>query len=143
MPQIVMQQQFNAPVSKVFGLLSKHATFDALFWPIKSVRIKDSEDPSNADGLGSIREMGVGPFKMIREQITLVEPNETIEYAMLKNPLVRHHLGRLEFSEQGGGTTVKYTIELESAPPLVDRMVLAQLKLTASMGLKKLAKNLS
>ncbi|MDH4394214.1 MAG: SRPBCC family protein [Limnobacter sp.] len=142
MPQIVMQQQFNAPVSKVFGLLSKHATFDALFWPIKSVRIQDSEDPSNADGLGSIREMGVGPLKLIREQITLVEPNQTIEYAMLKNPLVRHHLGRLEFAEQGGKTHVKYTIELESKPPLVDRLVLAQLKLTASAGLRKIAKNL-
>lgn len=143
MPQIVMQQRFNAPVEKVFEVFGKHATFDTVLWPIQSVRIQDSSDPSNPDGLGSIRLMGLGPVKFIREQITLVEPLQTIEYKMLKNPMIRHHLGRLEFAAEGGQTTLTYTIELESKPPLLDHMILAQLKMSATSGMKKIAKTLS
>ncbi len=61
------------------------------------VRVKDSADPERPDGLGSVRRMGFGPIKPLQEQITLMNVNERIEYKIIKNPLIKHHLGIIEF----------------------------------------------
>lgn len=143
MKKITLHQAFEAPLDRVFDALSKHATFNTVLWPIQSVRIEDSRDAGNPDGVGSVRKMGVGPLKAIREQITRVEPGRLIEYRMLKNPLVSHHRGELVFSEVNGKTELLYTIELESRLPLAGPALLMQLKLSATRGLKKLAANLA
>ena len=95
MHAIQIKKEFNAPVAQVFELLSKHATYNIAFAPMQVVRIKDSTDPERPDGVGSVRRMGIGPIKPLQEQITLLEPNQRIEYKIIKNPLVKHHLGIL------------------------------------------------
>ncbi|ENV34171.1 SRPBCC family protein [Acinetobacter gerneri] len=142
MNSIQVKKEFNAPVEQVFDLLSKHATYNIAFAPIQVVRVKDSADPERPDGLGSIRRMGFGPVKPIQEQITLLEPNQRIEYKLIKNPLIKHHLGVIEFQSLAPNKTlVTYTIELQARAPFISKIILAQLKLAITLGFSKLAKS--
>ncbi|QQN38229.1 SRPBCC family protein [Acinetobacter sp. CS-2] len=141
MNSIQVKKEFNAPIDQVFDLLSKHATYNVAFAPIQVERIKDSTDPERRDGVGSVRRMGFGPVKPLREQITLLEPNQRIEYQIVKNPLVKHHLGIIEFeAKDDDKTLVTYTIELQARAPFISKLILAQLKSAIKLGFSKLAK---
>lgn len=141
MNSIQIKKEFNAPLEKVFDLLSKHATYNQVFAPVQVVRIKDAADPNRPDGVGSVRRMGFGPVKPLQEQITLLEPNQRIEYQIIKNPLIKHHLGIIEFQKIAENKTlVLYTIELQARAPFVSKLILAQLKLAITLGFSKLAK---
>ncbi|NLN57137.1 MAG: SRPBCC family protein [Gammaproteobacteria bacterium] len=143
MNAIQIKNEFNAPVSQVFELLSKHATYNIAFAPMQVVRVKDSADPERPDGVGSVRRMGIGPIKPLQEQITLLEPNQRIEYKIIKNPLIKHHLGVIEFQDMADNKTlVTYSIELQTRVPFVSKAILAQLKTAIKIGLSKLAKSL-
>lgn len=142
MNAITIKKEFNAPVDQVFELLSKHATYNLAFAPIQVVRVKDSTDPKRPDGLGSVRRMGFGPIKPLQEKITLMEENQRIEYKLIKNPLIKHHLGRIDFQEIAPNKTlVTYTIELTARIPFVSKLILAQLKAAITLGFSKLAKS--
>ena len=143
MHAIQIKKEFNAPVAQVFELLSKHATYNIAFAPMQVVRIKDSTDPERPDGVGSVRRMGIGPIKPLQEQITVLEPNQRIEYKIIKNPLIKHHLGVIEFQDMADNKTlVTYSIELQTRVPFVSKAILAQLKTAIKIGLSKLAKSL-
>lgn len=144
MNSIQVKHEFNAPLETVFELLSKHATFNQVFAPIQVKRIQDAADPQRPDGVGSVRKMGIAPIMPLQEQITLLDVNERIEYKIIKNPLIKHHLGVIEFqSADTNKTLVTYTIELQAKAPFVSKLILAQLKLAITLGFKKLAKTLS
>ena len=141
---ITVTREFNAPVTEVFNLLSKHATFNTAFAPVQVVRVKDSTDPQRPDGLGSVRRLGFGPVKPLQEEITLVQENQRIEYKIINNPLVKHHLGQIDFREITPYITlVTYKIELSLKAPLVSQIILAQLKAAITLGLLKLAKSMA
>ncbi|MGE8652388.1 MAG: SRPBCC family protein [Acinetobacter gandensis] len=141
MKSIQVKKEFNAPIEKVFELLSKHATYNVAFAPIQVVRVKDSADPERPDGVGSVRRMGFGPIKPLQEQITLLELNQRIEYKIIKNPLVKHHLGIIQFEAlDANRTLVTYTIELQARAPFVSQLILAQLQSAIKIGFSKLAK---
>lgn len=141
MNSIQIKKEFNAPIEQVFDLLSKHSTYNVAFAPIQVERIKDSADPERPDGIGSVRRMGFGPVKLLQEQITLLEPNQRIEYQIIKNSLVKHHLGIIEFeAKDAEKTLVTYTIELQARAPFVSKLILAQLKSAIKLGFSKLAK---
>ena len=116
-------------------------SYNIAFAPIQVERIKDSADPQRPDGVGSVRRMGFGPIKPLQEQITLLEPNQRIEYQIIKNPLIKHHLGVIEFEKTDDAKTlVTYTIELQARAPFVSKLILAQLKVAIKSGFAKLAK---
>lgn len=141
MKSIQVKKEFNAPVAQVFELLSKHSTYNVAFAPVQVVRVKDSADPERPDGAGSVRRMGFGPVKPLQEQITVLEPNQRIEYKIIKNPLVKHHLGVIQFEAlDSARTLVTYTIELQARAPFVSQLILAQLKSAIKIGFSKLAK---
>lgn len=144
MNYIEIKKEFKAPVAEVFELLSKHATYNQAFAPLQVVRTKDSPDPERPDGVGSIRRMGFGPVKPLQEEITLLEQNQRIEYKLINNPLIRHHLGRIDFEELANNKTlVKYRIELQAKVPFISKLILAQLKGAITLGFFKLAKSIS
>ena len=122
-------------------MLSKHATYNIAFAPIQVVRVKDSTDPERPDGVGSVRRLGLGTIKPLQEEITLLTPNQRIEYKIINNPLVKHHLGIIEFQPvDENKTLVTYTIEFQARAPFVSKLVLAQLKSAIKLGFSKLAK---
>lgn len=141
MNSIQIKKDFNAPIEQVFELLSKHDTYNVAFAPMQVERIKDALDVNRPDGVGSIRKLGIGKIKPLQEQITLLLPNERIEYKIIKNPLVQHHIGIIEFEVIDEKTTrVTYTIELNMYLPFVGKLILAQLKSGIKLGFSKLAK---
>lgn len=137
-----VQQYFAQKPEQVFATFSKHSIYADAFWPLQIQRVKDAADPQNPDGLGSVRAMGFGPLKPVREQITAIEPSRLIEYKLINNPLVSHHLGRLEFAAQGGGTLLTYTIEFVGKLPLSSIIVSTNLKVLVKLGLAKIARKL-
>ena len=121
---IQVKKEFPAAIDKVFELLSKHDAYNVAFAPMQVERIKDSAD------------------KPLKEQITLLEPNSRIEYKIVKNPLIKHHLGIIEFEAlDDNKSLVTYTIELQARLPFVSKLILAQLKTGIKLGLAKLAKS--
>ena len=142
MNSIQVKKEFPAALDDVFDLMSKHATYNIAFAPMQVERIKDSADAEYPDRLGSVRAMGMGPVKPLKEQITLFEPNNRIEYQIIKNPLIKHHLGIIEFEALADDKTlVTYTIELQARAPFVSKLILAQLQAAIKLGLTKLAKS--
>lgn len=142
MAKITVQQKFKQSPAHVFEAFSKHSIYNDAFWPVQVERIKDSADPQNPDGLGSVRQMGFGPVKPIKEQIITLEPNQLIEYKLIGNPLIKHHVGRLKFTTIDGGTLLTYEIELTGKLPLMSLPVLAGLKVAIGVGLAKIARQL-
>jgi uncharacterized protein YndB with AHSA1/START domain len=143
MGKITVKQYFRKSPAAVFAVLSKHSTYNTAFWPLQVERIKDSANPDNPDGTGSIRQMGFGPLKPLREEIITMEPDHLIEYQLIKNPLISYHLGRLQLEPQGSGTLLTYTIELVGKVPLSTFVVLANLKLAVTLGMAKIARQLN
>lgn len=137
-----VQQYFGQKPEQVFAIFSKHSIYADAFWPVQIDRVKDAADPQNPDGLGSVRAMGFGPIKPIREQITAIQPNQLIEYKLINNPLVSHHLGRIEFAPQGEGTLLTYTIEFVGKLPLSSLILSTNLKVLVKLGLAKIARKL-
>jgi uncharacterized protein YndB with AHSA1/START domain len=141
---ITVKKEFRAPIAEVFELLSKHATYNQAFAPLQVIRVKDSADPQRPDGIGSVRRMGFGPIKPLQEEITFLDENKRIEYKLINNPLVKHHLGQIDFKEITPFITlVTYKIEFTAKAPFVSKLVLAQLKAAITLGFSKLAKSVS
>jgi hypothetical protein len=143
MALITVKKEFNAPVQQVFEKLAQHETYNIAFAPIQVERIKDGLDADRVDGVGSVRKLGFGPIGILHEKITTLIPNERIEYKIVKNPLVKHHLGVLQFeSLNAEQTLVTYSIELKMRLPFVSKLILAQLKSGIKLGLSKIAKSI-
>lgn len=142
MATINVQQRFTQSPEQVFAVLGTHAGLGVCFAPLQVTRIQDSADTLHPDGVGSVRKMGIGSVTPLHEQVTEYEPNKFIEYVLINNPLIKHHVGRLVFTPEGSGTLLNYTIELEGKIPGSGQVILAGLKVGIKQGLKKLAKSL-
>lgn len=136
---ITMHQSFNAPVEQVFNTLSDHESFGRICG-ISATRIKDGDD--GASGLGSIRELKIGPLPSFDETITQFVPNELIEYRITRGSPIKNHVGTMRFKEQDGQAVLNYTIELESKIPLTTGLIKAALENGISKGLAKYARSL-
>ncbi|RYY78243.1 MAG: SRPBCC family protein [Moraxellaceae bacterium] len=142
MAKITVQQKFKQSPKQVFEAFSKHSIYNDAFWPVQVERIRDSADPQNPDGLGSVRQMGFGSIKPVKEQIITLEPNQLIEYKLISNPLIKHHVGCLKFTAIDSGTLLTYEIELTAKLPLMSLPILAGLKVAIGVGLAKIARQL-
>lgn len=142
MATINVQQRFSKSPEEVFAVLGTHAGLGACFSPLQVTRVQDSDDKKYPDGVGSVRKMGIGPLPAVYEQITEFEPNKFVEYILINNPMIKHHVGRLVFTPEGTGTLLNYTIEIEGKIPGSGHIVSAGLKFGLVRGLKKLAKTL-
>ena len=143
MNSIQIKKEFNAPLNEIFELFAKHETYNILFSPIQIERIKIASDPERPDGINSVRLVRLSTVKLLQEQITLLEPNQRIEYQIIHNPLVKHHLGRIDFEAiNTAQTLVTYTIELQLRVPFISKLILAQLESAIKLGFSKLAKTI-
>lgn len=109
-------QDYNVPQSKVFAFFSDHNRWGELF-PAFIRRIKDSKDPRNCNGIGSVRLIVAFPM-IFRETITgYLEPG-LIEYRITSFSPLKNHVGSMRFIDQGiGKSRLDYTIEFEALIP--------------------------
>lgn len=121
-PQSVrFEQFFAAPRERVFAWFSRHENFGRIF-PGRVRRIRASDDPSDPNGLGSVREIRIGLLRL-EETITGYAPPQGIEYRVTRGWALRNHVGRLRFDEVPGGTQLEYLISFESRLPLTGNLM--------------------
>src|ERR1051326_5565322 len=114
--QIKFEQFFAAPRDKVFAFFADHEKF-GLIWGGRFRRVKDSGDPKDPNGLGSVREVRSKGLTF-EETIIAYEPPSLIEYTVTRGSPIKNHKGRIEFRDVQGGTKVDYTITFDPRIPL-------------------------
>lgn len=128
-----VQRDLSAPVEEVFAHLAEHENLAALFGA-KVKRLSDGETERN--GVGSRRELKVGPLPPFEETVTQYAPNELIEYKITKGSVLDNHVGIMKFSASGsGGTHLDYRIRIASKIPLVGGVVTKNLSRDINNGL--------
>lgn len=120
--QIVrFEQFFAAPREPVFAWFADHQNFGRLF-PGTTRRIRDSDAPGNPNGLGSVREVRMGPLRL-EETITAFDAPARIEYRVTRGWAIRNHVGRLRFESVPGGTHLEHSIEFDCGLPFAGGVV--------------------
>jgi uncharacterized protein YndB with AHSA1/START domain len=110
-----VEHDFAQPVDRVFAYMSEHENLETLFGA-KIKRLCDGVPERN--GVGSRRQLKIGPLPPFEETITEYVPNERIVYRITKGTPLRNHKGDLHFSAlPGGGTHLDYRIRLGSPVP--------------------------
>ena len=123
MPQqtVRFEQFFAAPRERVFAWFADHEQFGRI-WPGRTRRIRESPDPREPNGLGSVREIRSGGLTF-EETITAFEAPARIEYRITRGSPIRNHRGELRFAEVSGGTKLDYTIEFDPKLPLTGGLI--------------------
>ncbi|MCW2990789.1 MAG: hypothetical protein JWM73_1383 [Solirubrobacterales bacterium] len=128
-----VERDLSAPVEEVFAHLAEHENLAALFGA-KVKRLADGDTERN--GVGSRRQLKVGPLPPFEETVTQYVPNELIEYKITKGSPLDGHVGTMKFSPTpGGGTHFDYRIRIASKIPLVAPVVTKQLTRDVTKGL--------
>lgn len=128
-----VERDLSAPVEQVFSHLAEHENLAALFGA-KVKRLSDGD--SDRNGVGSRRELKVGPLPPFEETVTQYVPNELIEYRITKGSPLDNHVGIMRFSPTAaGGTRFDYRIRIASKIPLVAAIVSKNLTRDITKGL--------
>jgi uncharacterized protein YndB with AHSA1/START domain len=128
-----VERDLTAPVGEVFSHLAEHENLAALFGA-RVKRLSDGETDRN--GVGSSRELKVGPLPPFVETVTEFVPNELIEYRITKGSPLDGHVGTMRFSPApGGGTHLDYRIRIASKLPLLAPFVARGLTRDVNKGL--------
>lgn len=139
--EIKLYQEFDAPIEQVWEAFNDHSTFGKMMGQ-KMLRIVDSSDPNNINGLGSVRALSL-PMVPFEETIMKSEKPNLIEYKISKGTPLHHHYGKMQFkSLPEGRSAINYTIELGSKIPLVGVIVKAALNKGIADGLRNYARRL-
>ncbi|MCV7196728.1 alpha/beta fold hydrolase [Mycobacterium angelicum] len=93
--------ELEAPAEAVFGVLSRRWS---TLWPVRQRRVRDGVDPTEPDGLRSVRAQKVLGLWPIQEEIVCYRPPRLIEYRTIRGP-VRNHLGHIQLTDLAGGRT--------------------------------------
>jgi uncharacterized protein YndB with AHSA1/START domain len=118
MQKIHFVRDFDVPRERVFDFFSQHERLSEIY-PGAFKRIVDSNDPSNINGIGSVRRITNFPV-VLEEVVTKFSYPSLIEYKLINGGPVRHHLGVMHFYEldNGARTRLDYTIQFEGKWPL-------------------------
>jgi len=131
-----VEHDFSKPVDRVFAFLSEHENLETLF-PAKIKRLRDGED-GQRNGVGSARQLKLGPLPAFEETNIEVVPNQKILYRITKGSPLNDHEGVMTFSERpGGGAHLDYRIRLGAAVPGLAKIVSLALTRDIKRGLPK------
>jgi hypothetical protein len=137
---VEMNQIFNAPVETVFAEFANHERFGELLGvPMKL--IKDGSKEPN--GLGSVRQVLLGPLPILEETVVSYKENELIEYTITSLSPFKSHLGRLEFKTVNKKTVLNYSISAEPWIPFTELALLKVLELVINNALQNYANSLT
>ena len=122
-----VEYDFVKPPDRVFAYLSEHENLGPLFGA-KIMRLTDGTD-GERNGVGSSRQLKVGPLPPFVETVTEFVPDQRIVYHITKGSPLKNHLGTMAFSPTAaGGTHLVYDINLDSSIPGVAAIVNLMLK---------------
>lgn len=135
--RVHVTQDFRHPVEQLFAYLAEHENLATIFGA-KVKRLNDGTDGTR-NGVGSAREMKVGPMPPFVETNVEVVPNELIRYRITRGGILRNHEGVLRFSSAGAGSSLDWAITFDGKAPGTGALVKAALTRNMSKALKRLA----
>jgi uncharacterized protein YndB with AHSA1/START domain len=127
-----IEHHFAKAPEAIFSYLAEHENLAELFGA-RIKRLRDGEAEPN--GVGSVRELKIGPLPPFQETVTEFVVPERIVYRITKGSPLRGHVGVMTFAPASGGTDFVYDIRLASPIPGVAPAVRASLtrSITASL----------
>ncbi len=135
MQRLIFDHDYAIPPERVFAYLSEHENLDDIFGA-RITRLRDGTD-GHRNGVGSVRELKVGPTPPFEETVTEFVPNELIAYEITKGSPLKNHRGEMRFTTEGEGTHLHYEISFGSKLPGVDLIVAQGLKRNVAKGLDR------
>jgi uncharacterized protein YndB with AHSA1/START domain len=135
MQRLVFDHDYALPPERVFAYLSEHENLEDMLGA-RITRLRDGED-GNRNGVGSMRQLKVGPLPPFEETVTEFVPNELIGYKITKGSPLKDHRGEMRFTPEGEGTHLHYEISFSSKIPGVDLIVAQGLKRNIGKGLAR------
>jgi hypothetical protein len=137
MQRVHVVQDFSQPVDQLFAYLSEHENLEPLFGA-KIRRLNDGTDGTR-NGVGSARELRVGPTPPFVETVVEVVPDELIRYRITKGGVLKDHEGVMRFSSTPTGSRLDYTIEFDGKLPGIGPLVRAGLERNVTKALRTYA----
>ncbi|MEA2213365.1 MAG: hypothetical protein QOF83_3313 [Solirubrobacteraceae bacterium] len=137
MQRVQITQDFPQPVEALFAHLSEHENLEPLFGA-RIRRLNDGSDGTR-NGVGSARQLRVGPLPPFVETVTEVIPNELIRYRITRGGVLKDHEGVMRFTRQGSGSRLDYTIDFDGKLPGVGPVVKLVLTRSVSAALRQFA----
>jgi len=131
-----VEHDFPQPQEQVFAYLAEHEHLADVFGA-NVKRLADGSD-GQRNGLGSRRELKIGPLPSFEETVTEFVPSDKIEYRITKGSPLDGHVGTMLFTPApNGGTHLDYKIRIASKIPGVATIVHAALTRNVTRGLAK------
>jgi hypothetical protein len=122
MPEVHVRVHIEAPVERVFDVVSDHETFLRSEGGVSATVLREGERERN--GTGCLREVRVGRRVRYVEEITAWHRPTSFEYMIRETSLPLRHAGsRLTFTPEGRGTDVEWTSRFEITVPLIGRLL--------------------
>jgi uncharacterized protein YndB with AHSA1/START domain len=134
MQRVIVDQDFSLPPARVYAYLSEHENLGPLFGA-KIRRVKDGDDGTR-NGVGSVRELRVGPLPPFEETVVDTVADELIRYRITKGSPLRDHEGVMRFTPRGTGTHLHYEIAFGAVVPGLDRLIKLGLQRNVANGVK-------
>src|SRR5919197_671771 len=101
MPEVHVRVHIEAPVERVFDVVSDHETFLRSEGGVSATVLREGERERN--GTGCLREVRVGRRVRYVEEITAWQRPSSFEYMIRETSLPLRHAGsRLTFAPEGG-----------------------------------------
>jgi uncharacterized protein YndB with AHSA1/START domain len=134
--RIIVDQDFKLPPERVFAYMSEHENLAPLFGA-EITRLRDGTDGTR-NGVGSVRQLKVGPAPPFEETVTEVVPNELIRYRITKGSPLRDHEGSMRFTPNSdGGTHLHYEISFRGRVPGLGALIAPGLRRNIAKGVQR------
>lgn len=120
---VYINLKFNAPVEKIYSLLSDHPTLGRITG-VKMKRIIDSKNTGDVNGAGSVRRFSIG--LPMEETVTKSEKNKLVEYTITKGMhFFNSHYGTMIFKAiNENECALDYTITIGIKFPILSKLIL-------------------
>jgi uncharacterized protein YndB with AHSA1/START domain len=116
-----VERTLQAPVDRVFDLLTDHAGYSRFDSIQGSVLLRAGKSERN--GVGALRWIYSRPF-WFEEEVLAFERPRRMDYVIRRtNGPIRHEGGSIALEENGSGTQVVWTSTLEVTTPVLGRVV--------------------
>ncbi len=130
-----VEHDFAKPPQPIFAYLAEHENLADVFGA-KIERLRDGQD-GERNGVGSARQLKIGPLPPFEETVTEFVPNERVVYRITKGSPLRGHVGVMTFAATPSGTRFVYDIRLASPIPGLALLVRAALTRSITQSLAK------
>ena len=137
---VTVERVFDHPIERVFRRYTDHEGWSD--WAgFNKVRLTREGSPDR-DGVGAVRAFALAPG--LREEVTLFEPPNRMEYRVVRAPLpMSDHLGEVTFEPQGEGTRLVWRVSFRTATPAIGWVMTRSLRLVFERMLTGLARDLA